>query len=115
MVAIGGAPFNLDVLLPPRTAIRWTRVNHLLDFRGTDLPDDRPCAGVFETEPLPKSLPPLLRVAVVKVPPLMGCVKYKAQDVVLAVGIPLFMMAWRTESRKNPRFCCGFSQIEAQA
>ena len=29
--------------------------------------------------------------AVVKVPPLMGCVKYKAQDVVLAVRIPLFM------------------------
>ena len=30
-------------------------------------------------------------VAVVKVPPLIGCVKYKAQDVVLAVRIPLFM------------------------
>ena len=29
--------------------------------------------------------------AVAKVPPLMGCVKYKAQHIVLAVGIPLFM------------------------
>ncbi len=29
--------------------------------------------------------------AVVKVPPLIGCVKYKAQDIVLAVRIPLFM------------------------
>jgi hypothetical protein len=29
--------------------------------------------------------------AVVKVPPPVGCVKYKAQHVVLAVRIPLFM------------------------
>jgi len=32
-------------------------------------------------------------VAVVKVTPLMGCVKYKAQHVVLAVRIPLLTRA----------------------
>ena len=37
-----------------------------------------------------RNLPVFCVAAVVKVTPLMGCVKYKAQHVVLAVRIPLF-------------------------
>ena len=52
-------------------------------------------------------------LAVVKVPPLIGCVKYKAQDVVLAVEIPLFTLRSYKRTDKNPRFCCGSREIGA--
>lgn len=48
-------------------------------------------------------------VAVVKVTPSVGCVKYKAQPVVLAVRIPLLMGGKWLGSAKNGAFSCGFS------
>jgi hypothetical protein len=40
-------------------------------------------------------------VAVVKVPPPIGCVKYKAQDVVLSMRIPLLMHGKCVKGPKN--------------
>jgi hypothetical protein len=45
---------------------------------------------------------PLLN-AVVKVSPPVGCVKYKAQDIVLAGQILLFLITYRIIRRKRPR------------
>ena len=44
---------------------------------------------------------------VVKVPPLMGCVKYKAQDIVLPAEIPRLTQGYRTRARGNRCVCCG--------
>ena len=46
-------------------------------------------------------------VAVVKVPPLIGCVKYKAQDVVLSMRIPLLMHGKCVKGPKMLGFGCG--------
>jgi len=54
--------------------------------------DPRPCERV---------------VAVVKVTPPRGCVKYKAQHVVLAVRIPLFIVHSHGESGENGQVGCG--------
>jgi hypothetical protein len=48
-------------------------------------------------------------VAVVKVTPSVGCVKYKAQHVVLPVRIPLLMGGKWPKGAKNGAFSCGFS------
>jgi hypothetical protein len=48
-------------------------------------------------------------VAVVKVTPSVGCVKYKAQPVVLAVRIPLLTGRKWLVMAKNGAFSCGFS------
>jgi hypothetical protein len=53
-------------------------------------------------------------VAVVKVTPSVGCVKYKAQHIVLAVRIPVLMRDQRPEVAKNGDFRCGFSQKGAK-
>jgi hypothetical protein len=46
-------------------------------------------------------------VAVVKVPPSVGCVKYKAQDVVLLLRILLFWAGWVREWEKIAGNRCG--------
>jgi hypothetical protein len=46
--------------------------------------------------------------AVVKVPPPVGCVKYKAQHVVLPMQILLFLACYKPTPSKLPRNSCGF-------
>src|ERR1700746_3143309 len=113
MVAIGGVLLLTWMLFfKPRPRQSGTRVN---------LPAAKaPVRPAYETlrrsglEPvLSRISEPYKWAAVVKVPPLMGCVKYKAQHIVLPVGIPVFTRHSRTENGKNPRFCCGISRIEA--
>src|ERR1700754_941711 len=53
-------------------------------------------------------------VAVVKVTPSVGCVKYKAQHIVLAVRIPVLTGCKWARSTKNGAFCCGFSREGAK-
>ena len=53
-------------------------------------------------------------VAVVKVTLPVGCVKYKAQPIVLAVRIPVLTGCKWAETRKNGAFCCGFSREGAK-
>jgi hypothetical protein len=53
-------------------------------------------------------------VAVVKVTPSVGCVKYKAQHVVLLVRIPVLMGGKWAGTAKNKGFCCGFSRKGAK-
>lgn len=48
-------------------------------------------------------------VAVVKVTPSVGCVKYKAQHIVLLVRIPVLMGGKSVIRAKNGGFRCGFS------
>ena len=48
--------------------------------------------------------------AVVKVTPSVGCVKYKAQHVVLAARIPVLTRGKWPKDAKNGDFCCGFSR-----
>ena len=48
--------------------------------------------------------------AVVKVPPPVGCVKYKAQHIVLPMGIPVFMRDAGLKPLKTAEFGCGFPQ-----
>ena len=45
-----------------------------------------------------------------KVTPSVGCVKYKAQHVVLAVRIPVLIGCKWPRSTENGAFCCGFSR-----
>jgi hypothetical protein len=47
-------------------------------------------------------------IAVVKVTPHVGCVKYKAQHIVLAVRIPVLMGRKWPKGAKNGHFPCGF-------
>ena len=56
----------------------------------------------------------VLGVAVVKVTPSIGSVKYKAQPIVLAVRIPILTGCKWAESTKNGAFCCGFSRESAK-
>ena len=49
-----------------------------------------------------------------KVTPSVGCVKYKAQHVVLAVRIPVLMRGKWPGRVKNGGFCCGFSRKGAK-
>ena len=53
-------------------------------------------------------------VAVVKVTPSVGCVKYKAQHIVLPVRIPVLMGGKWPGGAKNGGFCCGFSRKGAK-
>jgi hypothetical protein len=55
-----------------------------------------------------------LGVAVVKVTPSVGCVKYKAQHVVLAVRIPVLIGGKWPKDAKNGGFSCGFSPKSAK-
>jgi hypothetical protein len=48
-------------------------------------------------------------VAVVKVTPSVGCVKYKALPIVLPVRIPVLMRGKWPQGAKNGAFSCGFS------
>ena len=50
-------------------------------------------------------------VAVVKVTPPMGCVKYKAQHVVLAVRIPLFKRFECYRMKNNGAFAVDFAKL----
>jgi hypothetical protein len=52
--------------------------------------------------------------AVVKVTPSVGCVKYKAQHIVLAVRIPVLMRGKWFGGAKNDGFRCGFSRKGAK-
>jgi hypothetical protein len=52
--------------------------------------------------------------AVVKVTPSVGCVKYKAQHIVLAVRIPILMRGKWPGGAKNGGFRCGFSRKGAK-
>ena len=49
-----------------------------------------------------------------KVTPSVGCVKYKAQHIVLAVRIPVLMGGKWPGGAKNGGFCCGFSRKGAK-
>src|ERR1700723_1556301 len=53
-------------------------------------------------------------VAVVKVTPPIGCVKYKAQHIVLPVRIPVLTGCKWPGPAKNKGFCCGFSPKAAK-
>jgi len=53
-------------------------------------------------------------VAVVKVTPPIGSVKYKAQHVVLPVRIPVLTGGKWPRPSKNKGFCCGFSPKAAK-
>jgi hypothetical protein len=44
----------------------------------------------------------------------VGCVKYKAQHIVLAVRIPVLMRGKWPGGAKNGGFCCGFSRKGAK-
>jgi hypothetical protein len=55
-----------------------------------------------------------LGVAVVKVTPSVGSVKYKAQHVVLAVRIPVLIGGKWPGGAENGGFCCGFSRKGAK-
>ena len=51
--------------------------------------------------------------AVVKVPPPVGCVKYKAQHIVLPMQILLFLPSYKPINSKIPRNRCGILRIAA--
>jgi hypothetical protein len=69
------------------------------------MPADRPCPVPFTST--------VECVAVVKVPPSVGCVKYKALHVVLPKQIPMFQPCYKLSPRKSPANPCGFLPIAA--